>query len=99
MVEPTAVAQELRVRARQAVRRHSSVRHAVVSLLGPSTMTASIVWMLAQPYRLTLLHPHGQGFWWLLVEPQLLVLGAGLIFSLLVAPGLLEDLEKAEEDN
>ena len=28
-----------------------------------------------QPYRLTVLHPHGQGFWWLLVEPPLLVVG------------------------
>jgi hypothetical protein len=31
------------------------------------------VWAVAQPYRVTLLHPHGQGFWWLFVQPPLLV--------------------------
>jgi hypothetical protein len=42
---------------------------------------------------LTVLHPHGQGFWWLLVEPPLLVVGVGIVFALLIAPGLIEDLE------
>jgi len=34
-----------------------------------------------------LLHPHGQGFWWLAVEPPLLVILVGIVFALLVAPG------------
>jgi hypothetical protein len=43
----------------------------------------------------TLLHPHGQGFWWLAVEPPILVVLAGLVFHRLVAPGVVEDLEEA----
>jgi hypothetical protein len=41
----------------------------------------------------TLLHPHGQGFWWLVVEPPLLVVAAGVFFALVVARPLLADLE------
>ena len=54
------------------------------------------MWALAQPYRITLLHPHGQGFWWLLVEPPLLVVLVGVLFHLVVLPGLREDLELEE---
>jgi hypothetical protein len=72
-------------------------RAAAVSLLGPATVAAGVVWALLQPYRITLLHPHGQGFWWLVVEPPLLVMLAGIVFALVVAPGLIEDLE-AEGD-
>jgi NAD(P)H-flavin reductase len=68
----------------------------LVAALGPLTMLAGVIWAFAQPYRITLLHPHGQGFWWLLVEPPLLVVGAGLVFALLLAPGLIEDLEATE---
>ena len=52
-----------------------------------------MLWALVQPYRVTLLHPHGQGFWWLFVEPPLLVVAAGLFFHFVVLPGLLQDLE------
>ena len=72
-------------------------RAVAVSLLGPATVAAGVVWALLQPYRVTLLHPHGQGFWWLVVEPPLLVMLAGILFALVVAPGLIEDLEAAEE--
>jgi hypothetical protein len=68
----------------------------VIALLGPLTMFAGLVWAIVQPDRLTLLHPHHQGFWWLLIEPPLLVAGAGLFFSLTVARPLIADLE--EED-
>ena len=74
-----------------------SRRAQVISLLGPLTAAAGVIWAVIQPYRVTLLHPHGQGFWWLAVEPPLLVLAAGLVFHFLVAPGLLADLEDAEE--
>jgi ABC-type polysaccharide/polyol phosphate export permease len=50
-----------------------------------------------QPYRITLLHPHGQGFWWLVIEPPLLVIAAGVVFAFLVAPGVIEDLEEENE--
>jgi hypothetical protein len=57
-----------------------------------------VVWALIQPYRITLLHPDGQGFWWLFVEPPLLVIVVGLVFWLAVAPGVLEDLADTEAD-
>jgi hypothetical protein len=66
-----------------------------VSALGPLTALAGAIWAIVQPYRVTLLHPDGQGFWWLLVEPPLLVIAVGLLFYFLVLPGLLDDLEEA----
>jgi hypothetical protein len=66
----------------------------MVTALGPLTALAGTLWAIVQPYRVTLLHPHGQGFWWLLVEPPLLVVAVGLLFYFLVVPGLLEDLEE-----
>jgi hypothetical protein len=69
-----------------------SVRARAVSTLGPLTVAAGIVWALVQPYRVTLLHPRGESFWWLAVEPPLLVVAVGLLFHFLVLPGLLEDL-------
>jgi hypothetical protein len=71
-----------------------SARARAVSAIGPLTVLAGIGWGAAQPYRITLLHPRGQGFWWLAVEPPLLVVLVGALFSLLVVPGLLEDLEE-----
>lgn len=68
----------------------------VVQGLGPATSLGGIVWALAQPYRITLLHPRGQGFWWLFSEPPLWVVLVGVVFALVVAPGLIEDLEDAE---
>jgi hypothetical protein len=68
-------------------------RAAVVSLLGPLTAAAGVIWAIIQPYRVTLLHPRGQGFWWLIVEPPLLVVIAGAVFTLVVARPLLTDLE------
>lgn len=61
--------------------------------LGPLTMLVGIVWACWQPYRLTLLHPHGQSFWWLVSEPPLYVVVAGLAFRK-IARGLLDDLER-----
>ena len=55
-----------------------------------------VAWAFLQPYRITLLHPHGQGFWWLVIEPPLLVVLVGIVFALFVAPGLIEDLEEVE---
>jgi hypothetical protein len=72
-----------------------SVRVRLVSVLGPLTVLAGLTWAIFQPYRVTLLHPHGQGFWWLAVEPPLLVVAVGAVFALFVAPGLIDDLEEA----
>jgi len=73
-----------------------SYRVRAVASLGPLTVVAGAVWAVFQPYRLTLLHPLGQGFWWLLVEPPLLVALVGVLFHLLVTPGLVSDLEEVE---
>ena len=83
--------------AREAPRRRSA-RAYILSAIGPVTVAAGVVWAILQPYRLTFLHPRDQGFWWLFVEPQLLVVLVGALFHFLVVPGLLEDLDEAEED-
>lgn len=77
------------------VPRQRTARARLVSALGPLTALAGAIWAIAQPYRVTLLHPHGQGFWWLFVEPPLLVIAVGLFFYFAIVPGLLEDLEEA----
>jgi hypothetical protein len=68
----------------------------LVGGLGPATVAAGFAWALFQPYRITLLHPRDLGFWWLFVEPPLLVVAVGLLFAWLVAPGLVRDLEDVE---
>jgi hypothetical protein len=69
------------------------LRARIVNALGPLTVLAGLAWALAQPYRMTILHPHGQGFWWLLSEPPVYVVAVGFLFRLVIAPGLLDDLE------
>ena len=81
--------------ARAASRRRSA-RARLIAAIGPLTMLAGVAWAFLQPYRITLLHPHGEGFWWLLVQPPLLVVAVGVVFALLVAPGVIEDLEADE---
>jgi hypothetical protein len=78
----------------EAVRR--SWRVQLVLALGPVTVGAGVVWAFAQPWRLTLLHPDGQGFWWLFAEPPLFVALVGILFRLVIARGLVEDLEAGE---
>jgi hypothetical protein len=73
-----------------------TARMRIVSSLGPTVMAAGLVWAILQPYRVTLLHPRGQGLWWLLIEPPLLVVAAGIVFALLVARPLLADLEERD---
>ena len=57
---------------------------------------AGLIWALAQPYRITLLDPDGQSFWYLAIQPPLLVMLAGAVFHFWVVPGLLADLEEVE---
>ena len=77
----------------EAVQQHDLRAHSI-SLLGPLVAAAGLVWAILQPDRITLLHPHGQGFWWLVVEPPLLIVVAGIVFTLVVARPLLADLER-----
>jgi hypothetical protein len=73
----------------------ASTRVRVVLAIGPATALGGIAWALLQPWRLTLLHPYGQGFWWLFAEPPLYVVLVGVLFRLLIAPGLVQDIEEA----
>jgi hypothetical protein len=82
---------ELRVPARR------SARVRVIRTLGPLTVSGGVVWALLQPYRVTLLHPRGESFWWLAVQPPLLVIAVGLLFHFVVVPGLIADLESQDD--
>jgi hypothetical protein len=73
-----------------------TTRARAVSLLGPAVAAAGVVWGILQPHRVTLLHPRGQGLWWLVIEPPLLVALAGVVFALIVARPLLADLEERD---
>jgi hypothetical protein len=73
-----------------------TLRARVVLALGPVAAVAGTAWAVVQPWRLTLLHPHGQGFWWLLSEPPLYVVLVGVLFRVLIAPGLADDVERDE---
>lgn len=77
--------------------RSLALRARVVLALGPATAAGGLVWALAQPWRLTVLHPGGQGFWWLVAEPPLYVVLVGLLFRWLLAPGIVADLRRARE--
>ncbi len=69
-------------------------RVVAIVLLGPLTMFGGLVWAIAQPYRVAFLHPDGKGAYDYLVQPPLLVVLVGLVFMVLIAPGLAEDLER-----
>ena len=70
-----------------------------IGLLGPVTVVAGVIWAILQPYRITLLHPRGEGFWFLFVQPTLWVIAAGIVFALVVARPLVADLEAAEDES
>ena len=81
------------VRPVPLARERRDIRARAISLIGPLTVIGGIAWGLLQPHRVTLLHPRGQGFWWLVIEPPLLVIVAGLVFAYVVARSLIADLE------
>jgi len=85
-----------RAARRRASATRRQLRALAVQLLGPVTMLAGFVWAVAQPYRIAFLHPDGKGAYDYLAQPPLLVVVVGLVFLLLVAPGLVDDLEKEE---
>ncbi len=90
LVTPRTKAAEEPRAARQGI------RVLAVEALGPLTVLGGIVWAFAQPYRVTFFYPDGKGVWEWLVQPPLLVVLVGLLFSLVVAPGLVDDLEQHE---
>jgi cytochrome bd-type quinol oxidase subunit 2 len=76
---------------RERARRSS--RALAVLAIGPVAALAGLVWAVVQPYRITMLDPAGQGFWWLLAQPPLYVIAAGVFFHLVIAPSVAADLE------
>ena len=72
--------------------RTATLRVRLISSIGPVTMLGGALWAVLQPYRITLLHPLANSFWWLLVEPPIYVVGIGVLFHVFVARALLEDL-------
>jgi hypothetical protein len=73
---------------------HGAGRALGIQLLGPITILGGLVWAIAQPYRIAFLHPHGKGLYDFLAQPPLLVVLVGALFALLIAPGLVEDMER-----
>ena len=94
-LRPTTHRHEL---AESGALRSARRRARLVLALGPATSFAGVLWAVIQPWRLTLLHPVGQGVWWLLAEPQLYVVLVGILFRLLLAPGLVADLFAVAEE-
>ncbi len=74
-----------------------TLRVTAIELIGPLTMLAGVIWAIAQPYRLAILHPHSKGFYDWLVEPPLLVILVGVLFAGAIAPGIVEDLRGARK--
>ena len=74
-----------------------SLRMLVIDAIGPLTMLAGVIWAIAQPYRLAVLHPHGKGFYDWIAQPPLLVIAVGVFFAAVIAPGIIEDLRGEQE--
>jgi hypothetical protein len=75
-------------------RPRTGLRTRALVVLGPLASLGGAVWAFAHPERITLLQPHGQGFWWLLIEPPLIVIAVGAFFAYAIARPLLADLEE-----
>ena len=67
-----------------------------IEAIGPLTIVCGVVWAIAQPYRIAFIHRDDKGFYDYLVQAPLLVVLVGLLFALLIAPGLVDDLREAD---
>ena len=72
--------------------RTMTLRARLISSIGPVTALGGALWAVLQPERITLLHPFANSFWWLFVEPPIFVVLVGVLFQVVVARALLEDL-------
>jgi hypothetical protein len=81
-------------RKHREVERRSG-RVLAIEFLGPLTILGGVVWAFFQPYRIVFLDPAGKGLYDYLFQPPLLVIGVGLIFTLVISPGLIEDIRSA----
>jgi hypothetical protein len=92
----TSARERLQRRPRTAARQ--SNRALAILLIGPLTILGALVWAVAQPYRIVFLHPDGKGLYDFLFQPPLLAALVGVVFMLVIAPGLVEDLERDSDD-
>lgn len=71
-------------------------RALAVQLLGPITMVGGVVWGVAQPYRILIIDRDARGgdLYDYVFQGPLLVVIVGLLFTVLVAPGLVADMEE-----
>jgi len=90
--EYASTIRERRARLREGTPR-SAPRALAIQLIGPLTMLAGVVWAIAQPYRIVILERQGKSLYELVVQPPLLVIAVGLLYALVIAPGLVADLE------
>ena len=81
---------------RQEVERRSG-RALAIEFLGPLTILGGIVWAILQPYRIVFFDHAGRGLYDYLIQPPLLVIVVGALFTFAIAPGLLEDLRAADD--
>ena len=81
---------------RQEVSRRSA-RMLAIEFLGPLTMLGGVVWAILQPYRIVFFDRVDKGFYDYLFQAPLLVILVGLVFTLAIAPGLLEDLRTTDD--
>ncbi len=67
-------------------------RELAIESLGPLSILGGIVWAILQPYRIVFFSSSDHGVYDYLAQGPLLVIGVGLFFTLVIAPGLIEDL-------
>ena len=91
----TGIRERLERRSAGVARRQRRV--VAITLLGPLTMFGGLVWAIAQPYRIVFTNAEEKGFYDFFVQPPLLVALVGLVFTVLIAPGLVEDLEREDD--
>lgn len=82
--------------AAEARSERKTARIVAIEAIGPLTIVAGVVWAIAQPYRIAFIHRADKGFYDHLVQPPLLVMLVGLLFALLIAPGVVDDLREAD---
>ena len=81
---------------RHRVSRRSG-RELSIEFLGPLTILGGIVWAILQPYRIVFFDKGASlGFYDYVIQPPLLVIVVGAIFTFVIAPGLLDDLRRAD---
>jgi hypothetical protein len=69
-----------------------------VQLLGPITIIGGLMWAVAQPYRIVFLHRHGRDLYDYFTQGPMLVIVVGFVFAILIAPGIVADLESESTD-